>query len=100
MGSSMLTALVALLSAQQAIPERLYLGSGVVIGSSRVVGLAGAYVGIAEGADGASTSVASLAHRSPRREGQRDWDAPLSGIWGIAPNTRDLDTDGQPDRAP
>src|SRR5207244_10398588 len=50
--ATVLALLAALALAQtQPIPERLYLGSGLVIGSSRVVALSGASVGVAEGAD-------------------------------------------------
>ncbi len=83
-------------------PERLYLNPGVLMGSSRVVGLGGAYVGIAEGVAGFHSSLAALAHRSPRLD--RDWDLgvtlsildlPLAKARG-----KDLDNDGLADDAP
>ncbi|HSP78293.1 MAG TPA: hypothetical protein VLQ93_07175 [Myxococcaceae bacterium] len=83
-------------------PERLYLNPGVLMGSSRVVGLGGAYVGIAEGVAGFHSSLAALAHRSPGLD--RDWDLgvtlsildlPLAKAQG-----KDLDNDGLADDAP
>jgi hypothetical protein len=91
--------LASALAQTDPIPERLYVGSGLVIGSNRMVGLSGGYAGIAEGADGASSNVASLAHRDPRREGQWDWDVSFSGLFGVSPLTRDVDNDGRKDDA-
>ncbi len=94
--------LLAFLSASalaqpQPLPQRLYVGSGLVIGSSRMVALGGAYVGIAEGADGFVSNFAAVAHRSPHREGQWDWDAGLSWLVSPAPRLRDHDNDGDLD---
>lgn len=86
-------------AAQELRPERLYLGSGLVIGSSRMLGLGGAYVGIAEGAEGFSSNFAAAAHRSPRRTGQWDWDVGLSWLAAPAARARDLDNDGRVDDA-
>ncbi|WNG61514.1 hypothetical protein F0U59_47505 [Archangium gephyra] len=83
-------------------PERLYLNSGVLMGSSRVVGLGGAYVGIAEGVAGFTHNQAALAHRAPRLD--RDWDVGVTLSWMNLPLAKvkgeDLDNDGQPDDAP
>jgi hypothetical protein len=93
--------------AQQEVPEatrseRLYLHPGVLMGSARVVGLGGAYVGIAEGVDGFHSSLSALAHRSPRLE--RDWDLGVNLSWLDLPlakaQGKDLDNDGLPDDAP
>ncbi|WP_434384336.1 hypothetical protein [Melittangium boletus] len=83
-------------------PERLYLNSGLLMGSSRVVGLGGAYVGIAEGVVGFASNLAALAHRSPQLE--KDWDVGVTLSWLDLPlakvQDKDLDNDGQPDNAP
>lgn len=80
-------------------PEHLYLNSGVLLGSTRMVGLGGAYVGIAEGAEGFVSNLAALAHRNPRLE--RDWDLDATLSWLDVPLARsrneDLDNDGLPD---
>ncbi|MBF5041625.1 hypothetical protein FGE12_04440 [Aggregicoccus sp. 17bor-14] len=71
------------------------------MGSSRVVGLGGAYVGIAEGAEGFNSNVASVAHRAAKLD--RDWDWGFTLSWLAVPFTnpehKDLDNDGQPDDA-
>ena len=83
-------------------PERLYVNPGVLMGSSRVVGLGGAYVGIAEGVPGFSSSMAALAHRSPRLD--RDWDVGIALSWLDLPLSKargkDLDNNGLADDAP
>lgn len=80
-------------------PERLYFNSGALLGSARVVGLGGAYVGIAEGAAGVSSNLAALAQRSPSLE--RDWDLGVTLSWLDLPFTgtkrRDVDNDGLAD---
>jgi hypothetical protein len=82
-------------------PERLYLSPSTLLGSSRVVGLGGAYVGIAEGAEGFNSNVASVAHRSPHLA--RDWDAGFTLTWlqlpFSNPERKDVDNDGLPDEA-
>ena len=83
-------------------PERLYVNSGVLMGSSRVVALGGAYVGIAEGVAGFNSNLAALAHRSPKLD--RDWDVGVTLSWLDLPlakaRGKDLDNDGLPDDAP
>ena len=83
-------------------PERLYLNAGVLMGSSRVVGLGGAYVGVAEGVAGFANNLAALAQRSPRLD--RDWDVGFTLSWLDLPlaeaQGKDLDNDGFPDDAP
>ncbi|WP_347402571.1 hypothetical protein [Corallococcus macrosporus] len=80
-------------------PERLYFNSGALLGSARMVGLGGAYVGIAEGAAGVSSNLSALAQRSPSLE--RDWDLGVTLSWLDLPFTgtkrRDVDNDGLPD---
>jgi len=67
--------------------------SSVATGSGRVVGLGGAYVGVAEGMGGASVNPASVAHR--RRDLRRGWDldGTLSGF--VLDARQDLDNDGR-----
>ncbi|MGZ3458590.1 MAG: hypothetical protein ACXU86_08805 [Archangium sp.] len=83
-------------------PERLYINSGVLLGSSRVVALGGAYVGIAEGVAGFTSNMAALAHRTPTLD--KDWDVGVTLSWLDLPlaqaKGKDLDNDGQPDNAP
>lgn len=75
---------------------RLYLNPSVLVGSGRVVSLGGAYVGIAEGAAGFSSNLASLAQRNPTLD--RDWDLDvLASILTAPRKTFDLDNDGDPD---
>ncbi|MBI3185135.1 MAG: hypothetical protein HYZ28_23615 [Myxococcales bacterium] len=82
--------------------ERLYLhNSGVLLGSTRVISLGGAYVGVAEGVSGFASNLAALAHRSPRLD--RSWDVGLSFSYLDlplgSPRQRDLDNDGFGDNA-
>lgn len=83
-------------------PERLYLNAGVLMGSSRVVALGGAYVGIAEGVAGFGNNLAALAQRSPDLD--RDWDVGFTLSWLDLPLSKaegkDLDNDGVADNAP
>jgi hypothetical protein len=82
--------------------ERLYVNSGVLLGSTRMVAMGGAYVGIAEGTAGFASNLAALAHRSPQLD--RDWDVGVTLSLLDVPLTdrrrRDLDNDGLPDEAP
>jgi hypothetical protein len=83
-------------------PERLYMNTGVLMGSSRVVGLGGAYVGIAEGVAGFTNNLAALAHRAPGLD--KDWDVGITLSWLDLPLSKvrgkDLDNDGFADDAP
>lgn len=82
-------------------PERLYLGSGVLAGSTRVIALGGAYTPIAEGATGFTSNLAALAHRS--RDLDRRWDLGVAFSFLDLPVTspfpRDVDNDGRRDEA-
>jgi hypothetical protein len=83
-------------------PERLYVSSGVLQGSTRMVGIGGAYAGVGEGTASFSSNLAALAHRSPTLE--RDWDLGFTLSWLDLPLSsrrgQDLDNDGLPDEAP
>jgi hypothetical protein len=101
---ALLALLFPLAAAAQDVPraERLYLNSsGVLLGSTRVIALGGAYVGVAEGVAGFSSNLAALAHRSPHLN--RPWDVGFTLSWldvpFLAPQSRDLDNDGEADRA-
>ncbi len=89
--------------AQDAVrSERLYLNnSGVLLGSTRVISLGGAYVGVGEGVAGFTSNLASLAHRAPHLD--RDWDVGFTLSWldlpFLSPRQRDLDNDGTGDNA-
>jgi hypothetical protein len=83
-------------------PERLYVNPGVLMGSSRVVALGGAYVGVAEGVAGFTNNLAALAHRTPYLN--KDWDVGVTLSWLDLPlakaKGKDLDNDGFADDAP
>jgi hypothetical protein len=82
--------------------ERLYVNSGVLLGSTRMVGIGGAYAGIAEGTAGFASNLAALAHRGPHLD--RDWDVGVTLSFLDVPLSKrrgqDLDNDGLPDEAP
>lgn len=68
---------------------------GPVVSSSRVMGLGGAYVSIAEGADGHLVNPAAFAVRRPHRaDDWFDWDVSLSWL-NIARGQADLDQSGR-----
>lgn len=104
-GPTLLILLLAITSAAHAqvepLPERLYLGSGVLLGSARVVALGGAYTPIAEGASSFTSNLAAIAHRAPDLD--RPWDIGVAFSWLDVPVTnptpRDLDNDGEQDKA-
>jgi hypothetical protein len=83
-------------------PERLYVNSGVLLGSTRMVAMGGAFVGIAEGTAGFASNLSALAHRSPQLD--KDWDVGVTLSWLDVPlssrRKRDLDNDGLADAAP
>jgi hypothetical protein len=71
--------------------------SGLVVGSGRVVGLAGAYAGVAEGLGGTFINPASVAHRRRRLSSAWDLDGTFSA--SVVNTHQDLDNDGASDRA-
>lgn len=96
----LLSALAA--SAQEELlPERLYVGSNLLVGSARMVALGGAEVAIAEGAAALSDNLAALAHRSPKQRREWDVDIALSYVGFRFGNTQnlDLDNDGTRDES-
>jgi hypothetical protein len=69
---------------------------GPVVSASRVMGLGGAYVSIAEGADGHLVNPAAFAVRSAHTADEwYDWDVSLSWL-NVAPGQADLDQSGRP----
>jgi hypothetical protein len=79
-------------------PVDAYKPMGAV--SSRVLGLGGAYVGVAEGLEGVASNPAAVAHRE--RNLRRMWSLDATLAWR-APTlselaSQDLDNDGVPDR--
>ncbi len=55
----------------------------------RIMGMGGAFVAVAEGAEGIPTSLCSLANRRPNQAGYFDYDLALS--WVVPANSIDLD---------
>lgn len=89
MAAGLLAALGALVAAAGPFDgtQRLDAASGVVVSSSRVVGLAGAYAAVAEGLDGVRSNPAAVAQRDRHLERGWDWDFVLA--W-LAPQPGDL----------
>lgn len=89
----------AALAQQAPRPEKLYVNSSVLLGSARMVGLGGAYVGIAEGADGWASNLASLAQRP--KDLDREWNIDFGLSYVDVPTGNpmawDVDNDGVPD---
>ncbi len=81
--------------------DELYLGQGIMRGSPRVFGLAGAYSGIAEGADGFMHNPAAVANRLLPFEHDLNFD--VSGVFHLLPpnalGKQDWDNDGRADSA-
>ncbi len=77
------------------LPQRVYLNPGVLIGSSRMISLGGAYAAIAEGADGISANPASIAHRTPHERGS--WQVSPVFTWMTNLGDYDFDNDGNVD---
>ena len=81
----------------QPAPQRLYLNPGILIGSSRMIALGGAYTGIGETAYGTTANIASIATRTRTENGP--WQ--LSPVFNYMFNfgDYDFDNDGSPDEA-
>lgn len=99
----LLSTLAAGASEGELLPRtgRLYLSSGLSVGSTRLVALGGAGVGIAEGSAAYPGNLAALAHRSPDLEEPWDVDFGLSFLDLPVgnPELLDLDNDGAVDDA-
>ncbi|MFL5321438.1 MAG: hypothetical protein ACJ790_17385 [Myxococcaceae bacterium] len=96
--------LLSLASAAQTFSpdQRLYLSEGILRGSPRLMGLSGAYVAIAEGAEGQTRNPAAVAQKDPRFE--RDFTVDFAGtmhfLFPGAVRQQDWDNDGEPDQPP
>lgn len=103
-GRAVLLALLLLAgpaTAQEIQPGRMYVNSGLLIGSTKLVGLGGAYAGIGEGTAALTSNLATLAHRKPTIADDWSFDAALSYLdlpFGN-PQARDFDNDGVADDA-
>lgn len=90
-----------LAAAQPFTPDRrLLLSEGVLRGSPRMMGIAGAFVGIAEGAEGMTRNPAAVASKDPHfeREFNIDFGAAMHFLPPWAVQDQDWDLDGQPDQ--
>src|SRR5512140_1677476 len=79
----------------------MYVNSGLLIGSSKLVGMGGAFAGIAEGTASFTSNLSALAQRKPSQEDDWSLDVALSYIdlpLGN-PQALDFDNDGRPDDA-
>jgi len=85
------------LRAQPAITDgnyRIELHQGAVLGSTRVIGMSGAYVSVAEGAVGLPFNPAAVAHREHYSRSWFDWDLSLDYLRPGTFQTRKFDLDG------
>jgi len=89
--------------ASEQLPRRgrMYLSPGLLIGSTKLVALGGAFVGIAEGPASFTSNLAAIAHRKPSLAAPWTVDLALSylDIPLGNPESWDLDNDGLPDDA-
>ncbi len=104
--AAVLLSLPAAAQEARCAPEtcRLLLSEGSLRGSPRLMGISGAFVGIAEGAEGITRNPAAAANPDPHYEG--DWNLDLGGtlhFLGTFPflklGDQDWDNDGKPDEA-
>lgn len=102
MSSATLTMTMGLLVAAAPKPgEAINLDffTGPVVGSSRVVGMGGAYVGLAEGAEGQANNPAAMSTRYPWSNAARfDYDWALSSMQDLGGNDLELDLSGRTTR--
>ena len=98
-----LAALVLGLSAlgqAQTRTDDLYVNPSLLVSSSRLTAMAGASVGIGEGAEGLATNYAAVAQRSPRRTRRWDWDSTFSLLATPVDTQKDFENDSRtPTRA-
>lgn len=79
------------------IPQRLYLSPGILIGTSRMIALGGAYTGMAETAYGITSNVASIANRTTTENGPWQLSPVFTYMWNFG--EYDFDNDGLEDQA-
>ncbi len=78
---------------------RLLLSDGTLRGSPRLMGLAGAFVGIAEGAEGITRNPASAAYRDPHYEDFNvDFGGTMHFLFPGSAKEQDWNNDGRPDQ--
>lgn len=88
-------------TAQPFTPDRrLLLSEGILRGSPRLMGLAGSFVGIAEGAEGMIRNPAAVANKSPWFESDLnvDFGGTMHFLFPGAAAQQDWDNDGRPDQ--
>lgn len=81
--------------------QRLLLSEGTLRGSPRLMGIAGAFVGLAEGAEGITRNPAAAAAKDPKFAGDFEFDfaAAMHFLPPWATREQDWDNDGKPDQA-
>lgn len=97
----LLCALPVVAAAQAYSPDRRLLQSeGILRGSPRLMGLAGAYVAIAEGAEGQTRNPAAVAHKDPHFEHDLtvDFAGTMHFLFKGSSQSQDWDNDGFADR--
>jgi hypothetical protein len=79
--------------------QNLDIYQGPLVSSGRITGLAGAYVGLAEGQDGEPFNVAALAQRDRFLDRAWDWDLVFATLLPTIRDlkTTDFDNDGRPE---
>lgn len=89
-----LSALASLPTAAQPAPNRLYINSATLVTTTRLIGLGGASVGLAENTESLPFNYAAAGNRSPRRKRQWDWDVTFALLTSPADGWRDVDNEG------
>ncbi len=81
--------------------QRLLLSEGTLRGSPRLMGIAGAFVGVAEGAEGVTRNPASAAMKDPKYNADLhvDFAFALHFLPPGATKEQDWDNDGRPDQS-
>lgn len=80
--------------------QRLLLSSGTLRGSPRMMGLGGAYVGIAEGAEGMTRNAASIVSKDAHFDGDSslDFGGTMHFLMPGSVKEQDWDNDGRPEQ--
>ncbi len=82
--------------------RRILLWEGTLRGSPRLMGIAGAYVGIAEGAEGITRTPAAVVSKDPHFEHDLrvDFGGTMHFLFPGGTKEQDWDNDGRPDQVP
>jgi hypothetical protein len=75
------------------LADRLYVDPGTLVGSTRIVALGGAFVGVAEGAEAMASNLAAISHHAPALGEPWDVDASVSWFAIQLGSTRRFDYD-------